>query len=520
MPKIYDLITQNWSDRKILWILFLAAIFLWSIGLGDLPLRDWDEGYYGTVAKDMFRQGTWLHPTYLGKPFLDQPPFIFWVIHLSYNLLGINEFTTRLPTAFLTACSVPLLYLVGREIFNNRSPAIFSALVYLTLLPVVRLGKLAMMDGMINTFLIFSLLCLLKSRRESYWGIGLGIGLGLLTLTKGLLVLALGFILLVFSCLNKFTQLLKNPYLYGGLILGFTPVVFWYVAQINHYGQEFIRFNLQQYGFNRLLKPLHGNKGASWYYFIELLKYSIPWLLFFPGSIYLAWQKRNQTWANLVLIGIVIYLGTISLMATKLPWYIMPLYPFFAIAVGAYLAELWQTKKQYPLILAIFLLILGFAALGGCVYFIIKNSDISLIALSIVLAITMFLGAGKIKENNHIFIPILLAGVYTTLGLFFLSPDWLWELNEAFPVKPVAALIKNYTPEQTVVYTSFRYSRPSLDFYSERRVTAVEQAELEELSKGKNYLLLEESALESLPLLKSNSRILGATEKFTLVLSK
>ena len=146
------------NDISWFLLLLILALFIWLIRLGDLPLRDWDEGYYATVARSMFQSGDWLYLKYHNQPFLLKPPLIIWLINFSYHLGGINEFTTRLPCALLTAAGVPLLYLVGRNIFYTQLPAVFSSLVYLTLLPVLRHGRLAMIDGMINTFLIFCIL--------------------------------------------------------------------------------------------------------------------------------------------------------------------------------------------------------------------------------------------------------------------------------------------------------------------------------------------------------------------------
>ena len=120
--------------------LLILALFIWLIRLGDLPIRDWDEGYYATVASNMFESGDWLYLKYHNQPFLLKPPLIIWLINLSYHLGGINEFTTRLPCALLTAVGIPLLYLVGRNIFHTQLPAILSSLVYLTSLPILRLS--------------------------------------------------------------------------------------------------------------------------------------------------------------------------------------------------------------------------------------------------------------------------------------------------------------------------------------------------------------------------------------------
>jgi 4-amino-4-deoxy-L-arabinose transferase-like glycosyltransferase len=506
------------ADSQWVLILLIAALFIWLIGLGNLPLRDWDEGYYGTVARDMFQTGNWLYPTYLGEPFFLKPPLMFWLITLSYYLGEISEFTTRFSGAFITACGVPLLYLIGKELFIKQLPSLLTALVYLTLLPVVRHGRLAMLDGIVNSFLLLCLWCLLKSYKSQIWAIGIGIGLGLIALTKGLLFIVLGAILGFFILVNRQLQIFKNPYLWLGIFLGFAPTITWYLAQVQHYGNIFLQIHFQAQSFERVSQAIEGHEQPIWYYGIELLKYTLPWLLFLPGGLALAWKQRHQSWGALVLTGMIIYLSTISLMGTKLPWYIMPVYPFFALAVGAYLAKLWEIQEEYSRILIALLATLGFLSLVGLGYFILFNNQPVLIIMAIILSLSLFLASWKMKQNNPIFIAILLVGMYTALGLLMISQSWLWELNEAFPVKPVAALIQAHTPPGKIVYISFGYNRPSLDFYSQHQVMARDLATLQQLSQQKNYLLLDKTAMDKLKLPKSQT--LGEAEKFTLVLSQ
>ncbi len=132
-------------------------MLLFSINLGELPLRDWDEGTVAQVAREIWRAPAgsmrWLYPMLGGVPYHNKPPLMHLLIAWTYSLLGVNEWTTRLPGAMLTAISVPLLYCIGREIFRQRWAAIYSALIYLTMLPVVRHGRLAMLDGAVICFL-------------------------------------------------------------------------------------------------------------------------------------------------------------------------------------------------------------------------------------------------------------------------------------------------------------------------------------------------------------------------------
>lgn len=509
--------------------LFLAALLLWSISLGNLPLRDWDEATRALIAREIYRTGNWLHPTLQGQPYLLKPPLMDWLIALSYKLGNIGEFTTRFPGAFLSACGVPLIYLVGREIFAQRLPAVCTASVYLTLLPVVRHGRLAMLDGTVISFFILLLLFLIKARQDKRWGIGIGISLGLIALTKGILVILLGGIAFLFILADRQILLFKNPYFWLGIAIGTLPITAWYLAQWQYYGTTFWQVHFQSQGLERISQSVEGNSGQPWYYLIEILKYTLPWLLFLPGGLHLAWQKHQTSWGILVLIGTIVYLGTISLMGTKLPWYIMPLYPFFALAVGAELADFWATsrdemsptsphapsKKRYPRIIVGIFGAIAIAGLGGSVYFILADPQPVLIIMSYILVAMMVLATWHFKEQRRTFIPILFMGMYLILLLLMTSKSWIWELNEVFPVKPVAALIREKTPPETPIYTSFSYHRPSLDYYSDRKIIPADTETLQKLASTPAYLLLDLQTLERLQL--SNTLTLGSAEGFTLL---
>ncbi|MEA5621928.1 glycosyltransferase family 39 protein [Nostoc sp. UHCC 0251] len=505
-------------EKECLFSLLVISLVLWLIFLGNSPLRDWDEGTVAQVAREIWRAPLgsmrWLFPTLGGEPYHNKPPLMHLLIAWSYSIGGVNEWTTRLPGAVLTALGVPLLFLVGCLLFKQSLPALFAALVYLTMLPVVRHGRLAMLDGATITFFLLLLFCLLKARQNRLYALGVGFCLGLITLTKGMMVLPLGAIALLFLIADRQFALLTSPYLLVGLFLGNIPAIAWFAAQWQYYGGNFFQVNFQAQTFARLTQSVEGHSGPPWYYLIEIIKYSCPWLLFLPGGFYLAWKKRQTTWGLLVIIGTIVYLLTISLMRTKLPWYVMPVYPFLALAIGAKLSEIWQDDHFKGRSLTIFLAIISIAGLGGCVYFFIKKEPI-LIVMSIVLAISMGIAAWLVKQRDRNFIPVLFSGMYLVLVLLMSSQSWIWELNEAFPVKPVADLIRANVPPGKEIYTSFAYNRPSLDFYSDHKVTAATVPILQQMLSKKSYLLLDDAALQQIDL--TGSKIIGTAKGFTLI---
>jgi len=518
LPRFLDM--RAFREKEWLLCLLVASLVLWLIFLGNSPLRDWDEGIVAQVAREISRAPVesmrWLYPTKLGgEPYHNKPPLMHLLIAGAYSLGGVNEWTTRLPGAILTALGVPLLYLVGRLIFNQSLPSLFAALVYLTMLPVVRHGRLAMLDGTTVTFFLLLLFCLLKARQNQRYALGVGFCLGLITLTKGMIVLLLGAIAFLFLLADRQFALLKSPYLWVGIFLGNAPAIAWFVAQWQYYGERFLQVNFQAQTLARLVKSVDGHNGPPWYYLIGLIKFGFPWILFLPGGFYLAWKKRHTTWGCLIIIGIIVYLGSISLMRTKLPWYVMPVYPFLALAIGAELSEVWQHRHFMPKIWAIFLAIIAIAGLGGCVYFVIANPQPLLIFMSIVLVISMSIAAWLVKQRDRQFIPVLFSGMYLVLALLMSSQSWIWELNEAFAVKPVAALIREHVLAGTTIYTSFAYGRPSLNFYCDCNVIPATVPVLQEMWLNKSYLLLDNTTLQEIDL--SSSKVLGTAEKLTLI---
>ena len=62
----------------------------------------------------------------------------------------------------------------------------------------------------------------------------------------------------------------------------------------------------------------------------------------------------------------------------------------------------------------------------------------------------------------------LSCGNMAALALLFHSPLWMWELNETWPVQPVAALARA-NPGSEIRLKGYD-ERPSLNWYAEQRI--------------------------------------------------
>ena len=543
-------LNDNSTDKLWMWAFLLAAVLIFGLNLGGVALRDWDEGIAAQVSREIWGgKLNWLYPTIDSVPYFNKPPLVHWLIGLCFAIGGVSEWTARLIPAMLTAASVPLLYAIARELFLRRSIAIFSALVYLTLLPVVRHGRLAMLEGAVLCFLLLSMWCLLRSRRDLRYALGAGIGFGLICLTKGvmlgLLLGAIGCLFLVWDT----PRLLTSGYLWGGLAIGILPVAGWYFAQWLHYGQDFININLVSESFRRISEPVSNHKGPPWYYLLEILESAWPWQLFYLQGLRLTWENRSFAGPKLILVWSGFYLLAISVMNTKLPWYVLPIYPAFALAVGSYLAEVWEqmelpedTVKEpakdeieeapfdavsclpHPAILGLLAVVaaLGCAYFGGWLRFGGSGSAIEgdLQLMLMFVALTMTISAVLLHRKDRQFLLVLIWGTYVSLLVFVASDNWVWELAEDYPVKPIAEIVRTGTPIGQQVFTSHRLGRPSLNFYSNRQVIVTDAPTLKQNWKTlpQPYFLLEKPVLKHLGL--QNAEVVKTAEDWVIVTRK
>ncbi len=498
--------SEIWLDYLCFIGLFCAALLLFLINLGSSPLIDGNEAILARVAKEMHQNTTgfagWFFPTLLDEPYLDRPPLIHSMIAGLYAIAGINEFTTRLPGALLAAISVLLLYQIGREIFIVRLPALFTALIYLTCFPVVRLGRLAMLDGPLLCFEILTIWAILRSRRDLRWALVAGVGLGAVGLAHGFLCLPIMAIALLFLAWDT-PRLLGSIYLWSGISLGIAPLFVWYAAQWYRYPElqnftDFIDLLTTQISFKTSLTQL------SWgNYWLSILQYCVPWLIVFWGGLKLARDNIHWGWGKLVVVWSGIYLTTMLILVTQEFWYVLPLYPALALAGGAKLDQIYNSPSYipYPRYWSFWFAIAAVVtACIGLYYGLNPPIDFSLLLIFGSLTLTFGATAIFIARQERQFIALLFWGLYVSYLLLVSSSNWVWELNNLEPVKPIANLINTNVPQQEIIYTSWYEYPSSLNFYSDRPIIAEEITQLKQRWKQHRsvYLLLDRPTIKEL----------------------
>ena len=117
-----------------LFLLFFLCFLLYFPFLGFNVLWDFDEGYFVSIAKEMYEKGEWIVPTYNGNELGDKPILIFGGMLVSFSIFGVSEFSVRFPSILYGTGTVFLTYFIARRLFGNRTLALRSAAVLATMI--------------------------------------------------------------------------------------------------------------------------------------------------------------------------------------------------------------------------------------------------------------------------------------------------------------------------------------------------------------------------------------------------
>jgi 4-amino-4-deoxy-L-arabinose transferase-like glycosyltransferase len=118
--------------------------------------------------------------------YYSKPPMIAWLIMLTTNFCGDNEFCIRLSSPFLHATTALVIFFIARELYHNATIAFWSAITYITLPAVIVSSAIISTDPPLMLFWSLCLFFFIKALRSDsiFWWLLTGIAGGLGCLSK------------------------------------------------------------------------------------------------------------------------------------------------------------------------------------------------------------------------------------------------------------------------------------------------------------------------------------------------
>ncbi|MGA1625125.1 MAG: glycosyltransferase family 39 protein [Prochlorothrix sp.] len=384
---------QTWEQRPNrgwlwtgLWIGGLTTIaYLWH--LGSIGLVDETEPLFAEAARQMLVRDDWVTPYFNEATRFDKPPLIYWCMAVAYQILGVNEWAARLPSALAAIVLIGLAAWILRRYGhfprststpqdNTQSPAPgnipstapsntssrtsnTSRSTWLAVWigtavmacngEMMAWGRTGVSDMLLTGCMDGALLCFFggygAKHGKDRWYAAFYTCIGLAILAKGPVgIVVPGLIIIPFLLYTgQFLAVLKESRLIPGLIWIALITVPWYVLVIQANGQAYIDSFFGYHNFERFTQVVNQHSAPWHFYFWVVLLGFAPWSLYLPlvlGRLRLGhWRRWQATprqehlglFAGFWFLGIFLFF---TIAVTKLPSYVLPLMPAAAILVA------------------------------------------------------------------------------------------------------------------------------------------------------------------------------------------
>jgi 4-amino-4-deoxy-L-arabinose transferase-like glycosyltransferase len=471
---------------RSLLLLFLAALLIWFGNLDYRKLIKPDEGRYAEISREMAAGGDWVTPRLNGIKYFEKPPLHYWASAAAMTLFGPNEWVARLWSSLTALAGLVLAWYAGTRLFGAAG-GLYSALVLGSSLMYAAMGHLNTLDMGLTLFLFLALCGFLlamrdgATRRENALGMHAAwAAIGLAVLTKGLIGLVIpGATLVIYTLAQRDWRLWRKLHPITGLLLFLAITVPWF-ALVSLRNPEFAWFFFVHEHLLRYTTKVH-RRDEPWHYFLPLLLAGgLPWTVVMLDAAWRAWLPqpgaRFQPRRFLLIWCLFIFLF-FSASGSKLPSYILPLFPALALLAGWRLTFLsgkalaWQLAPVLVLALIVLAGLPFFDSSGDTPGALIRAYKPWLAAAALValLAAAAAMWQSRRGRAQHAVVSMAF-GALLSIQLFATGHE---SLSPSMSAYWMAQKVKPYLEPGVPFYSVATYDQ-TLPFYIGRTVTLVQ----------------------------------------------
>jgi 4-amino-4-deoxy-L-arabinose transferase-like glycosyltransferase len=477
------------TSKPLVWALLIAFCAVWFYGLAARTLVPTDEGRYAEMAREMVTTNDWITPRLNATKYFEKPPLQNWMNALTFKAFGFGEWQARLWTGLCGLLGIALVAWTGRKVFSPRI-GFTAAVVLASSFLWAALGHVNTLDMGLSGMMTLALCGLLLGQREGAsprerrnWMLACWAGMALAVMSKGLIGIVLpGAVLVLYTFLARDWSIWKRLHLGLGLLVFFAITTPWFVL-VARANPEFLHFFFIHEHFERFTSKVH-NRAGPIYYFVPIMVLGIfPWLGVLLQSLWRGWGDVAGKFQpkKLLLIWSVFIFVFFSISNSKLPSYVLPIFPALALLIACYLEQASHKTMAFNAgLLTVFsavglLFVPGISRLGSETYEIpLYQAYEPWVAAAAILAIFGSIGAILLARRQQQWAIVLLAATGFVGGqLLMLGHEPLGRY--AAGTAHLAAIKAELTP-QTPIYVVGRYEQ-SLPFYLGRTLTMVQHAD-------------------------------------------
>jgi 4-amino-4-deoxy-L-arabinose transferase-like glycosyltransferase len=464
-------------------ILVLVALLNFLPGFFDIPPIDRDEARFAQATKQMIESGDYVDIRFQDEVRYKKPVGIYWLQAGAVKTgaaLGLPAPLTtiwlyRLPS-LLGAIGATLLTYWTALAFVTRRAALLAALMMASSILLGVEARLAVTDAALLASVVAAMGTLarvyLPERRgrldqASGWTLpaifwtALAAGI----LLKGpVIVMVVGLAAAVLAIIDRNARWLLALRPLPGIIWLAALVLPWFIAIISRSDDAFLAESVGRDFIPKLYSSQEGHGAPPGTYF------ALFWVTFFPGATLAGiatpaiFAARREPGAKFLLAWLVPSWLVMELVVTKLPHYVMPLYPAVAILIAGIIEARMLARNRLVRGTAWWFVLPVLLGLAGIIALIAIGHQLGLIAWAFAGgAAVVGLTAWRLYEADgpeESLLRGIAAAVLIAIGLFgFVIPA----LDPAFPSAALARILRDSGCPQPVA-AAVGYQEPSLVF--------------------------------------------------------
>src|SRR3974390_325133 len=465
-------------------LLVVFALLSFLPGFFEIPPVDRDEARFAQATKQMVERGEYVDIRFQDEVRYKKPVGIYWLQAVAVKAgetLGVSQARTtiwlyRLPSLIGATGAVLLTYWTALAFVTRRTALVAAFMMASSILLGVE-ARLAKTDAM----LLFASVAAMGALARIYLAVRrmpdakpgwtqpavLWTALAGGVLLKGPLILMfIGLTALTLSIVDRSVRWLRALRPLAGIGLLILLVLPWFYAITMKSGESFC---VQAIGHDMLAKIGSGQEahGAPpGFYFL------LFWITFWPGSILaglaapIVWKSRREPGGQFLPAWLIPSWLVFEAVMTKLPHYVLPLYPAIAIMIAGILEKGGLLKWRWLVHGTVgWFLFPSIIAIGVVVGFIAIGRDLGMIAWPFAAAAAIFgLFAWWLYEIDgaeRALLRAMISSVFVGITVYAMTFP---SLPSLFPSALIAEEVHATGCEQPHVGSTFAYQEPTLVF--------------------------------------------------------
>jgi 4-amino-4-deoxy-L-arabinose transferase-like glycosyltransferase len=491
------------SHRRIWWLLIAVAV-VWFSNLEYRKLIKPDEGRYAEIPREMVASGDWVTPRLNDLKYFEKPPLQYWATATAYTVFGQHQWTSRLWTALTGFAGILLAWFAGLRLFGRRA-AYYAATLLGSSMLYVLMAHIDTLDMGVTFFITLGIFGLLlgqnttDKKAQRNWMVVAWAALALAVLSKGLMGVVLpGAALFIYMVVQRDFSVLKRMHWLPGLAVFLLITAPWFYLVMKANPEFFQKFFIYEHYTRFTTKDL--GRYQPWYYFVPvLLTGMLPWTVLMFDTLFKTWRtsklpaaespvadSRSKPFnaARFLLVWAVFIYLFFTVSGSKLPSYLLPMFPALALLMGKQLATM-ETRRLFWLIapiLPLTLLGVGFAPFtarladtplqlqGYSAYAWWLEAAALVWSLGVIAALVLTRRSNAVKD--HKFVAVLVLAISTMLAAQLGTSGYNTIARERSGYY-IAEVIRPYVKPGIPFYSVDTYEQ-TLPFYLKRTFTLVQ----------------------------------------------